>query len=196
MIQNEKGVGYWLGLIFKIVLAVAMIAYLGKHSLNFFMWTFQGEDQIYAWLGLFTTSIGVIIWLLAYKFVAKNTFERSIALGMMFIALLGEFAVAGFDMYMNISGQIANVSWTQDDLRSMSYIVAGLALINGLALIADIAGMDIYNDFTNRGKHSPASPPEQYSGAAYKSNGHDRNLSEEALLQKDEPASAQSPFQG
>ena len=139
------GMGYWIGLIGKIVLAVAMMVYLGKHSLNFFMWTFQGEDAIFAWLGLFTTSIGVIIWLLAFKYVANNTWEKAIALGMMTVALIGEFAVAGFDMYMNITGQISNVVWTQEDLRSMSYVVAGLALLNGLALVADIAGMDIFD---------------------------------------------------
>jgi len=157
--QNDKGagMGYWIGLILKIVLAVAMIVYLGKHSLNFFLWTFQGKDQIFAWLGLFTTSIGVIIWLLAFKYVAKNTWEKAIALAMLFVSLLGEFAVAGFDMYMNVSGQIANVVWTQEDLRSMSYVIAGLALLNGLALVADVAGMDIIEGLKN--KQSPAPQP-------------------------------------
>lgn len=185
--QPNQSMGYWLGLILKIILAGAMILYLGKHSLNFFMWTFQGEDSIYAWLGLFTTSIGVIIWLVVFKYVAQNTWEKAIALIMMLVSLAGEFAVAAFDMYMNISGQIAEATWTPADLRNMSYVVAGLALINGLALVADIAGMDIYEGLltkrptlAERWLKPALSPKEQTTPAP---------------ILKDEPTPAPIPFQ-
>jgi hypothetical protein len=167
MRKNEFGsktLGYWIGLILKVVLAAGMLLYLGKHSLNFFMWTFQGQDEIYAWLGLLTTSAGVIIWLLAFKFVARNTWEKAIALIMMLVALVGEFIVAGFDMWLNIAGQMTDLSWTPEDLRAITYIVAGLALLNGLALIADVAGMDIIEGL--KGADSVDAPSEKQETVA------------------------------
>jgi len=192
MNNNEnQGMGYWLGLIMKIVLAAAMIVYLGKHSLNFFTWTFSGEDSLYAWLGLFTTSIGVIIWLVCFKYVAKNTWEKAIALIMMLIALAGEFLVAAFDMYMNISGQLESVKWTPADLRNMSYVVAGLALINGIALVADIAGMDIIDGLKKKEQPIPA-PTIFQPQFTQKEQAIPTPILQSS---KDEPTLARDPFQ-
>jgi hypothetical protein len=62
---------------------------------------------------------------------------------------LGEFAGAGFDMYMNISENVATMNWTPTDLRNMSYIIAGLALLNGLAMVVGIAGQQIMDDLSS-----------------------------------------------
>jgi hypothetical protein len=147
--MNENKTGYWLGMGAKIILAAAMLLYLGMHSYNFFTFTFKGDQWLFAILGLFTTSIGFLLWLAVYMFAAEDGLERAVALVMMFVSLGGEFAVAGFDMYMNISGQLATTTWTAEDLRSMSYIIAGLALVNGLALVADIAGKRIVADLAS-----------------------------------------------
>ncbi len=147
--KNEKNVGWYLGLFAKIVLGVAMLLYLGMHSYNFFTFTFKGDQWIFAVLGLFTTSIGFILWLSVYMFAAEDGLSRAVALIMMFVSLFGEFAVAGFDMYMNISGALATATFTVGDLRNMSYIIAGLALVNGLALVADVAGKRIMDDLSN-----------------------------------------------
>ena len=147
---NTKGsAGYWLGWIAKVVLGIAMLLYLGLHSFNFFMFTFKGDQWIFAILGLFTTSIGFLLWLAVYLWAAEEGLEKAVALIMMFASLLGEFAVAGFDMYMNITGTLATAGFTGADLRNMSYIIAGLALINGLALVAGVAGQQIIDDVTN-----------------------------------------------
>lgn len=145
----QKSPGYYLGLGAKIILAIAMLLYLGMHSFNFFSFTFQGSQWLFAVLGLFTTSIGFILWLLIYLYVAEDGLERAVALVMMFVSLLGEFATAGFDMFMNISNAFATQGWTPSDLRNMSYIVAGLALLNGLALVAGVAGQQIMDDLSN-----------------------------------------------
>ena len=146
---KARNAGYWIGFAAKIALAVAMLLYLGLHSYNFFSFTFKGDQWIFAILGLFTTSIGFLLWLAIYLWVAEDGLQKAIAIVMMFIALFGEFAVAAFDMYMNISGNLAEMNWTAADLRNMSYIIAGLALVNGLALVADVAGMRIISDLGN-----------------------------------------------
>jgi hypothetical protein len=145
----DKSVGWWFGIAAKIVLAIAMLLYLGMHSLNFFTFTFKDDQFIFSILGLFTTSIGFLLWLAIYLWVAEDNMRRAIAIAMMFISLMGEFAVAAFDMYMNISGNLSNFNWTVDDLRNMSYLIAGLALLNGFALVLDIAGENLLRDFGN-----------------------------------------------
>jgi hypothetical protein len=147
--QGDFNAGYWIGFFAKIVLGIAMLLYLGLHSLNFFTFTFKGEQWIFAILGLFTTSIGFLLWLAIYLYVAKDGLQKAIAIIMIFVSLAGEFAVAAFDMYMNISGQLSTAVWTEADLRNMSYIIAGLALLNGLALVIDIAGKQIFDDLRN-----------------------------------------------
>jgi hypothetical protein len=125
-----------------------MLLYLGLHSYNFFTWTFKDDQWIFAVLGLFTTSIGVLLWLAIYLYVAEDGLEKAVSIIMLFVSLLGEFAAAGFDMFMNISGQFNMASLTATDLRNMSYIVAGLALLNGLALVAGVAGQQILDDLS------------------------------------------------
>ncbi len=147
--KNESNVGWFLGLFAKIIIGIAMLLYLGMHSYNFFTFTFKGDQWIFSILGLFTTSIGFVLWLAVYMFAAEDGLSRAVALIMMFVSLFGEFAVAGFDMYMNISGALATATFTAGDLRNMSYIIAGLALVNGLALIADVAGKRIMSDLSN-----------------------------------------------
>lgn len=146
---SGAGAGYYLGLIAKLVMAVAMLLYLGLHSYNFFSFTFQGDQWIFSILGLFTTSIGFILWLAIYLYAAEEGLERAVTIIMMFVSLLGEFAVAGFDMYMNITNTLATASFSAEDLRNMSYIIAGLALLNGLALVAGVAGQQIMDDLSN-----------------------------------------------
>jgi hypothetical protein len=167
--SEKRPPAYYLGLGAKIAMAVAMLLYLGLHSYNFFMFTFKGDQWIFAILGLFTTSIGFILWLAIYLYAAEDGLEKAVSIVMMFVSLLGEFAVAGFDMYMNISDSIAAMSWTPADLRNMSYIIAGLALLNGLALVAGVAGQQIMDDMTKTRKpkkdvqttNSPAAPMAQ-----------------------------------
>jgi hypothetical protein len=147
--NNERPAGYWLGFIAKIVLGIAMLLYLGMHSYNFFTFTFKGDQWIFAILGLFTTSIGFLLWLAVYLWAAEDGLEKAVSIIMLFVSLLGEFAVAGFDMYMNITGTLASSGFTDADLRNMSYIIAGLALVNGLALVAGVAGKQIMDDLSN-----------------------------------------------
>jgi hypothetical protein len=147
--ELTKSAGYYLGGIAKVVLAVAMLLYLGLHSYNFFSFTFKGDQWIFAILGLFTTSVGFILWLAVYLWAAEDGLEKAVSIIMMFVSLFGEFATAGFDMYMNISDTMGMQQFTPTDVRNMSYIIAGLALLNGLALVAGVAGQQIMDDISN-----------------------------------------------
>lgn len=138
----KKNLGY-LGL---GVLTIGVLLFLGKHSLNFFTFTFSGSDQLYAWMGLLLTSIGAIIWLWIFKFTDGTRLQKTVALVMMFTALLGEFVTAGFDIYMEAM-KATGFTFTPEETRMMSIVVSALGLLTGLALIAHFAGDTIIEEF-------------------------------------------------
>jgi hypothetical protein len=147
--RQTGGAGYFLGLIAKMVLAVAMLLYLGMHSYNFFSFTFKGDQWIFSMLGLFTTSIGFNP-VAGDLSVCRGGGTRAGGIYYYDVRVLdGGVCRAGFDMYMNITGRFQTATFTADDLRNMSWIIAGLALLNGLALVAGVAGQQIMDDLSN-----------------------------------------------
>jgi hypothetical protein len=134
-----------------VVLSIGVLLFLGKHSLNFFMFTFSGDDELYAWAGLLLTSIGAVLWMIIFKWLAETKLQKTIALVMMFIALLGEFVTAGFDMYMQ--AMFADgFEFLPEELRSMTIVVSGLGLITGLALVLHFTGDSILEAFKDDDK--------------------------------------------
>lgn len=128
------------------VLTIGVLLFLGKHSLNFFTFTFAGTDQLYAWMGLLLTSVGSIIWLWIFKFTDGSRLQKTVALVMMFIALLGEFITAGFDIYLQAMIK-DGFKFTPQDIRTMSVVISGLGLLTGLALVIHFAGDTIVEEF-------------------------------------------------
>jgi len=80
-----------------------------------------------------------------------TNFEKTIAICMAGISLLGEFYVAGSDILYNTADRILNQAMTFEEIRTMSWMVAGLAFIHGLALVADFVGLDVLLLMQSRG---------------------------------------------
>lgn len=135
--QSQMGRIFAGGMMITIGIGVMML--LGKHSLNFFTWTFSGQDEVYAWLGLLLTSIGAVGWLLDFLYMADTPLRNVIALTMTAISLLGELGAAGFDMYRTAIMTIGQ-ALTENDIKMMTIIVAGLGFIHGVAMVIYIAG--------------------------------------------------------
>jgi len=158
-VKGKGGIFPILAVFGEIILSIGMLLYLGKHSLNFFMFTFKGQDELYSWLGLLTTSAGAIIWLGIFLFLANNRLEKAVSLIMVVVSLLGEFAAAAFDMWLNTSGALeGGAAFTPDDIRNMSYLVAGLALLHGVALVLQIAGDAIVAAFNGKAFEDTVEP--------------------------------------
>lgn len=138
----KKNLGYFgLG-----ILTIGVLLFLGKHSLNFFTFTFGATDQLYAWMGLLLTSIGAIIWLWIFKFTDGTRLQKTVALVMMFVALLGEFVTAGLDIYMQAMVK-DGFNFAPTEIRMMSIIVSALGLFTGLAIVIHFAGDTIIEEF-------------------------------------------------
>lgn len=139
----SQSIGYWLAMAGKLFLALAIGLYLGVHSLNYFSGTFKGDQEIFSWLGLCTTSIAFVIWILIFKYAAPTNFHKTIALVMMFVSGMGEFYVAGNDIINNTAQRVLDQTLTYGEIQTMSWVVAFLAYAQGLAFLADILGIDI-----------------------------------------------------
>ena len=127
------------------VLAIGVMVFLGKHSLNFFLATFGAGDAVYAWLGLLLTSGGAVIWLYIFLNLADTTIRKAVTLIMMIVALVGEFATASFDMWLHGSGVVL----APEDIRTMTTVVGALGLFAGLALVIYAAGDAIVEAFSD-----------------------------------------------
>ena len=138
--------GFWIALILKIIMALGVFLYLATHSLNYFANTFREDQKIFSYLGLLTTSVGFVGWLTQFKWMARTSFEKTIALFMTFVSLIGELYVAGYDIIYNTS----KTAPAFEQVQVMGWVVAGLAAINGLAMVADFAGLDIMVLFEQR----------------------------------------------
>lgn len=140
--ENERtGIGYWISVALMIVLAVGILLFLGKHSLNYFMTTFAEDDQIYAYLGLTFTSIGVLGWTSILLWMARTNLQRATALVMILCCALGELLVAGFDMILQRTG----LQFTEQDIETQVWIVAGFGFLQGIAMMVFHVGDFISN---------------------------------------------------
>ena len=147
--MKKSKLGKFFGHVALLAITVGVMLFLGKHSLNFFTISFTGEDELYAWLGLLLTSGGVVIWLIIFIFLADTTIKQGVSIIMMIVAALGEFATAGFDMYMNTMQLADGFQFAPEEIRMMATGVAFLGLLTGLALIAYVAGDTIVAAFAD-----------------------------------------------
>lgn len=138
--MKKNSLGKFFGHAALLIITIGVMLFLGKHSLNFFTISFTGEDELFAWLGLLLTSGGVIGWLLVFLYLADTTIKRGVTLIMMVIAALGEFATAGFDMYLNAMKLEEGFQFAPEEIRTMATLIALLGLFTGFALIAYVAG--------------------------------------------------------
>lgn len=128
------------------VLGGAMFIYLGYRTLDFFIFTFRDEDVIFAYLGLFSTTIGAIIFALIWKrsfYFDRSTqkwrsdeFRKTISLGMMVVCALGELIIAVADMTIISDMRTGIVMMTEGDMKSIMWFTAGLAGLVGAAIAA------------------------------------------------------------
>ncbi len=152
--KPQSAMGRIFAGLMMIVIGLGVMIFLGKHSLNFFTWTFSGQDEVYAWLGLLLTSIGAVGWLLDFLYMADTPLRNTVALSMTAISLLGELGAAGFDMYRTAIMTIGT-NLTENDIKMMTIIVAGLGFIHGVALVIYVAGDYIGQAWKQTGSEEP-----------------------------------------
>ena len=110
----------FFGYIALAVIAIGVMIFLGSHSLEFFKLSMGKDNELFSWLGLLLTSGGVLGWGLIFHGLAQTIIKKGVAIIMMFVAAIGEFATAGFNMYINNMTLVKGFEFTAQEMRGMS----------------------------------------------------------------------------
>jgi hypothetical protein len=133
-------------LLFKIILAVVVLAFLGYESFYFFVFIFPDEQWYMAVTGFGLTSGAMIVYLYLFLNDADTVIRKTVALIMMFVGIVGELATAGFGMQMEAWERVG-LTLGQQDIDLMILVVRILMFGHGVALVAYIAGDRIKQAF-------------------------------------------------
>jgi hypothetical protein len=141
---EQKNVMDYLADILAWVLGGAMFLYLGFRTLNFLSFTLSDQDQIYKWLGWFSTTLGAVIFAIIYKrsfyfdrrarLWRSDEFRKTVSGVMAIVCALGEFALAAADMSLQAALKTGIVTMSEGELNTIIYGTAGLAFLVGLSV--------------------------------------------------------------
>jgi len=126
------------------VLGGTMFLYLGYRTLDFFTFTIRDGDGIIAYLGLFSTTIGAVIFALIWKrsfYFDRRTqkwrsdeFRKTIAGIMAAVCAIGELVIAVADMTIIADMRTDVLAMTESDLKTIVWATAGLAGLVGISI--------------------------------------------------------------
>jgi hypothetical protein len=124
----------WFGMILKIVLAGVCAVFIGSESLAFFSFIFPAERWYLAYTGFGLTMGAFFVYLYLLLKDAETSLQKTIALIMMVVGLVGELATAGFGML--IEGW-AKLGWqpAQNEYEFMILVIRIAVGIHGIALV-------------------------------------------------------------
>lgn len=154
--------GQWLAVFFKVLIALAVSAFLALHSLNFFEFVFPPEQFYYAYLGFALTGGAVVAYLVILKWGSHSSMNKSVSIVMLAVSVIAELVTAGFGMQVE-AWKGLGYQMTNEDLSSMILVIQGLGLAHALALILQVAGDDIFASFTSLSNVLPTSSPTSIS---------------------------------
>ena len=142
--KEQKVFADYLAEIGAWVLGIAMFIYLGYRTLDFLTFTFREEDAFFAYLGLFSTTVGAVIFAIIYsrsfyydrttKVWRSDEFKKTVALVMTLICFAGEVALAVADMTIITAQKGGAVMMTEGELKTIMWLTAGLAGLVGAAV--------------------------------------------------------------
>jgi len=169
------------------LLGGAMFIYLGYRTLDFLTFTLREDDALFAYLGLFSTTGGAIIFALirsrAFYFDRvtrkwrSDEFKKTISTVMMVVCFLGELLLAIADMSLVTSEKGGTFALTDGELKVLIWLTAGLAAAVGGAIASikltrpnpktdpeiDMSDVDTNNNgvLDSREKNKPQQPQNQ-----------------------------------
>ena len=128
------------------VLGIAMFIYLAYRTLNFLEFTFTDQDQMYKYLGLFSTTVGAVIFAIIFKrsfyfdrrarVWRSDEFRKAVSATMMVVCALGEVGLAFADMSIVTAMKTGVVTLSEGEINTFIWLTAGLAGLVGAAIAA------------------------------------------------------------
>lgn len=126
----SKSVMKWIARVAFYAVALGLFTYAASRSLDFIQMTMPADNKLVGYLGLLATSGGALAWLAVFLYHAQGTGQKGLALLMVVIDLLGEFALFTFDTLYRSgeSGLVATLS--ADEVRMMVIALSALIALN------------------------------------------------------------------
>lgn len=183
----------WIALALKLALAVVVGAFLGRETMNFANFIFPADQWYFAYSVFGLTMGAFIVYLYLLLKDAETPLQKTVALTMTMVGLLGELATAGFGM--QIEGW-KNLGWhpTPSEFDFMVLVIRIMLFIHGIALvlywfgdrifeiIEEASGKDINRDGrigkSNNSSRKPANDSQKPNNAPNPQNAPQHTLDE------------------
>jgi hypothetical protein len=133
--MKHNTINDWISILVKIVLATVVLLFLGSESIAFFEYIFPPEQWFMAYTGFGLTSGAFIVYLWLFLKNAKTDLQKTVAMIMVFVGIIGELATAGFGMQVEAWSKSGFVM-AESDIIFMIWGVRILMLAHALALVA------------------------------------------------------------
>lgn len=138
----------WIALLLKVLLAVVVMFFLGSESLVFFNNVFTADQWYMAYTGFGLTSGAMVVYLYLFLYDAETSLQKTIALLMVAVGIIGELLTAGFGM--QITGSENNgFAFAESDLKFMILAVRILMFAHAGALVFYFAGDKVIEAFSD-----------------------------------------------
>lgn len=144
--MQKNKVKKMIGALIKITIATVVLLYLGLKSLDFFLFTTPPEQWYLAYLGLGLTGGGVVAYLLLFMWDAETSLQKTVAIIMLAVCVIGELVTAGYGLQVN-AWRASALQMAESDFSAMVLAVQLLGFAHALALIAYVAGDKLVEAF-------------------------------------------------
>ncbi len=131
-----KSLNVWIGKVLFVVMAGALIIYAASRTLDFVNKTLGADNQLVGYLALFATTGGALAWLSVYLWNSKGIAQKSIALVMICVDVVGEIILFTADTLLQSGINGVTYGLTEADVQIVVYCMSALIAANIAATFA------------------------------------------------------------
>lgn len=146
--MKNYSVKKWIALGMKLILSVVVLFFLGSESLNFFSYVFPSDQWYLAYTGFGLTSGAMLVYLYLFVFDADSKLQKTVALLMVVVGIVGELLTAGFGMQVEAWAK-TGITMTKSDISFMVLAIRILMFAHAGALVAYFVGDKVIDAFSD-----------------------------------------------
>jgi len=120
----------WIGKVLFVVMAGALIIYASSRTLDLVNTTLGADNQLVGYLALFATTGGALAWLSVYLWNSKGVAQKSIALVMICVDVVGEIILFTADTLLQSGINGVTYGLTEQDIQIVVYCMSALIAAN------------------------------------------------------------------
>ena len=170
--MKKMSIKKWLALLLKLLLAVIVMFFLGSESLVFFTRVFTAEQWYMAYTGFGLTMGAMLVYMFLFLYDAETSLQKTIALLMVLVGVVGELLTAGFGMQITGS-ENSGFIFEESDLKFMILAVRVLMFTHAGALIFYFSGDKVIQAFKDDDGDGIPNILDRHDNRANPTNGRD-----------------------